>query len=1146
MSAYEHILDKLLRFTRKYYTKTLIRGILLFAAFGVLFFLLTLSVEYFLWLNSNGRLILLLGFLIIEAFLFYRFILIPVTYLLKIRKGISEKEASLIIGKHFPEVSDRLYNLLDLAEDKRETELLLASIEQRSRQLEEVPFHKAIDLRENLKYARYIIIPIVILAGIWISGNLSTFFSSYDRVVNYEVAYEPPAPFQFKLLTGDLSVLETEELEISLATEGDVQPEDVHIVIDGRKYLMQRAGNMFIYTFAPPLVSTEIYFEANDIRSANYYLEALKVPAIQDFKLRLEYPAYTEKQDEILNSTGNAVFPEGTKVSWEIRSINTEAIELVADDTTVVFTEIDNVFSLDKRIMSDLDYEITTSNSDAANYESLQYKFKVVKDNAPRIRVREILDSVQPNIKYYEGEASDDYKLTSLRLVCYPSGKESDSQVLVLDRPLNNFKQFYYTFPSGLNLEEGRNYDYYFEVVDNDALRGGKASRTEVFSTRVMNQNELGNKQLDFQKEIIDDFDRSVENYKKQEKSLREINQDQKEKNRLDFNDQNKIKEFLDKQEQQEKMMQKFSKQLKENLEQKDDSDQLNKLLKERLERQELEARKNEKLLEELKKVADKLEKEDLNKRLEELGKSQKNSERNLEQLLELTKRYYVTEKASQLSKDLEELAEKQKALSEKPSDSTTVDQQSELNKEFDELAKELDTLLKDNEKLKKPLPLKVSEEKKEGAQKDQQDALEELNNEKEQKEGGMEEEGEESKSNAAKKQRSASEKMQQMSQDLRESSSQMGGGSTITEDAEMLRQILDNLITFSFKQETLFEQLESKDLDISYFSEVVKEQNELSELFEHVDDSLFALSLRRAELSEFVNEQINEVYYNMDKSVESIVEGRIYQGVSYQQYVLTAANNLADFLADILDNMQQSMKSGSSSGGQGGDFQLPDIIRSQQQLGEKMGQMSGKGKSGKEGNENDGEGEDSKEGEQGEESKGAQEKGGEEEGKQGQKGNKEGEGGGDNQGDQQGMGSEEDLQEIYEIYKEQQRIREMLEKQLEDMIQGRDKQLAQRILRQMEEFENELLRSGVTERTVNRLNTIQHQLLRLKNAAMTQGEKQERQSDTNRKEFDNPITTKPKALDDLKNDIEILNRQALPLHQIYQEKVKDYFDSND
>ncbi len=62
--------------------------------------------------------------------------------------------------------------------------------------------------------------------------------------------------------------------------------------------------------------------------------------------------------------------------------------------------------------------------------------------------------------------------------------------------------------------------------------------------------------------------------------------------------------------------MQKFSKELRENLEEGDKDDKLNQLFRERLERQELEARKNEKLLDELNKVADKINKEDLAKRL--------------------------------------------------------------------------------------------------------------------------------------------------------------------------------------------------------------------------------------------------------------------------------------------------------------------------------------------------------------------------------------------------------------------------------------------------------------------------------------------------------------------------------------------------
>ncbi|MGB5691538.1 MAG: hypothetical protein WBM43_02920 [Flavobacteriaceae bacterium] len=1145
MTAYEHIIGKLLRFSRRYYAKVLIKGIILFLALGFLFFLATLSVEYFLWLNSTGRLALLVGFLTTEIYLLVRFIIIPVIYLLRIKEGITDRDASRIIGKHFSEVDDKLINLLELAEDRNKSELLLASIAQRSSELREIPFGKAIDLRESLKYVKYLLIPLALFLIIGISGNLSSFLGTYNRVVNYDVAYEPPAPFQFRVMAGDLSVLETEEVIVKVATEGDVKPDEIRIVIGERSNLMQNIDGVFQHTFSPPLTDAEFYFEANGFRSRTYQLEALQVPVIQDFKLVLKYPAYVNKASETLNSTGNATFPEGTRVTWEIAGLNTDEIALMEGDSIQLFEKKNELFSLARTVYNNLDYQLSTSNINARAFEKLNYRFKVIRDNMPSIKAREVIDSINPNVRYYSGETADDYQLVSLKLICYPINRTEERQEILLDRPFTNFKQFYYTFPSGLQLQEGEEYEFYFEVMDNDAIRGGKKVKSQLFRTRVLNNNELNNKQLDMQRSILDDLDRSMEGLKKQEKDLEEINRDQKEKNSLTFNDQNKIKEFLNKQERQEQMMQKFSRQLKENLEQGDKDEQLSKLLQERLERQEIEARKNEKLLDELKKIADKLEKEELTQRLEELGKSQKNSERNLEQLLELTKRYYVTEKASQLARELEEMAQLQEALSKARKDSVNLDSQEKINSDFEELTEELKELDKDNQKLQKPLPLPMDKNLEEGAKNDQKEAVEELN--REQEESSQNEENEEkqnSQSKAGKKQKSASEKIQQMSEELKASSAGASGGSSITEDAEMLRQILENLVTFSFKQESLFDQLEGRDLDITHFSSVVKKQKDLRDLFEHVDDSLFSLSLRRAELSEFVNEQIGEVYYNIDKSVESIVEGRIYQGVSYQQYVLTAANSLADFLANILDNMQQSMAAGAGSSGQGENFQLPDIIKGQQELGERMGQMQGQGQQGSKGKPENGEGskpgegaEDGQDGESGSGNKGEQGDGKEGEG-QGSRGKEEGQG--------QGMGTEENMAEIYEIYKQQQQLRQMLEKQLEDMLRTRDKQLTKKLLQQMEDFENDLLRNGITEKTINRANAIQHQMMRLENAALSQGKKEEREGKTNKEDFYNPITTKPKALEDLKMDIEILNRQALPLHRIYQQRVKEYFNAQD
>ncbi len=1159
MGYYNSILNKLNQFTKRYYTKMLVKGILLFSILGAVFFFIVLGVEYFLWLGSTGRLILLLLFIAVELFLLYKYIATPLFYLFRLKKGMSNKQASLLIGKHFSEVGDKLYNLLDLSEDKEQSELLLASIEQRSEKLNPVPFVKAVDFKENLKYAKYLIIPFLLFTLIWMSGNLSSFFGSYKRVVNYDMAYEPPAPFSFKLLTNELKVLDSESYTILVTTLGDVRPDVVFITVGGKKLLMQRQENGFQYTFTPPLVSTDFYFSANDIKSRNYHLTALKTPSIQNFEMVLNYPNYTNRPTEILKGTGNATFPEGTNVKWRIKGQNTKTIHLITNDTVQEFNEAADTFEFSRRVYSDLSYQLATSNTNVKHYEMLDYAFEVIGDEYPKIRAKQVLDSLNPNISYYAGEASDDYRISSIRLVCYPNNDPDTKQIVPLTTPNSNFEQFYYTFPSGLDLVDGVNYSFYFEATDNDAIHKGKTSKSQVFALSILDEDQLMNKQLEFQESILDNMDRSLERMKEQKEALRDINKEQKEKSSLNFSDQNQVKDFLKKQKQQENLMQKFSKQLKENLEKGEKDDQLSQLLKERLERQELEAKKNEKLLEELQKMADKIDKEELAKRLEELGKKQQNSERNLEQLLELTKRYYVTEKAAQLSRDLEKLAEKQDEEAEKKGEDKTKEEQEKLNKEFMELSEEMEGLKEDNADLKKPLKLDLGEEKQELIKEDQRSASEEL--ERKDSESNDSEKMNQAEQSASQKQKSAAQKMKELSEQLRQSSSAAGGDSGVTEDAEMLRQILDNLITFSFKQENLFDTLKEADENLSHFSGSVRKQQELKGLFEHVDDSLFALSLRRAELSEFVNEQITEVYYNIDKTLESMAESRLYQGVSYQKYVLNASNGLADFLAGILDNMQQSMQMGQGqSGNNERGFQLPDIIKSQEELQRKMEQMGqsgqgqpNQGQQGKEGQQGQGEksgqGEQSGEGQEGKSGQDGQqgENGrGQQEGMEGKKGQGKGQNEGGQGGQGQGGLSEQNLQELYEIYKEQQMIRERLENQLRDMIQKSDQQLARRLIQQMENFENDLIENGITRRTLSRMNNIRHQLLKLENAALKQGKKEQRESETNRKEFQNPITSKPPALEEYRNEIEILNRQDLPLLQIYRNKVKQYFQKDD
>ncbi len=60
-----------------------------------------------------------------------------------------------------------------------------------------------------------------------------------------------------------------------------------------------------------------------------------------------------------------------------------------------------------------------------------------------------------------------------------------------------------------------------------------------------------------------------------------------------------------------------------------------------------------------------------------------------------------------------------------------------------------------------------------------------------------------------------------------------------------------------------------------------------------------------------------------------------------------------------------------------------------------------------------------------------------------------------------------------------------------------------------MEDFENDLLENGITQRTRDKINFIEHQLLKLENAALKQGKKEERESNLIHNSFQNPVSNK-------------------------------------
>ena len=1135
MNNFKDIQSKLESFIRRYYTNELLKGAILFFAIGLLYFLFTLFIEHILWLNTTSRTVLFWLFIAVELGLLIKFIFIPLAKLFKLQKGINYEVASKIIGKHFPEVNDKLLNVLQLNENTSKSELLLASIDQKSSELKPIPFKLAVNFKNNIGYLKYAAIPIAILLLTFFTGNFDWFNDSYKRVVHYKTAYEPPAPFQFFVVNESLDAIENKDFKLIVKTTGEVTPESAQIIYNDETYfLQQKAVGEFEYVFTQPKDPITFQLLANDVTSKPYTIDVVETPSLLSFEMVLDYPGYTKKKDEILKSTGNALVPEGTRVKWQLKTKSTDEVFLYAKDTVGFSSDKAGVFEASKRVFSNFDYTLSTSNKNLKDYENLAFSIDVVKDEYPEINLKVEKDSLDLQTLYFYGQVSDDYGFNKLQLVYYPSENEKDKLFEAIPISNSNIAEFISAFPNNLNIEEGISYELYFQVFDNDIVNRFKSAKSNVFTYRKRTKDEETQKNLEEQNETIKDLNKSLEKFDEQEKKLEELTKTQKEKSNLNFNDKKKLESFFKRQKQQDEMMKNFNKKLKDNLEefQKDNpkEDQFKEDLKERLKDNEEKLKKDEKLLKEIEKLQEKINQEDLIKKLEELAKQNKNKKRSLEQLLELTKRFYVEKKLEKLRDDLEKLADEQEKLSDKSEEENTKEKQDDLNKQFEAFKKQIEELERDSKALKKPIEIPRDKLDEKEVEKEQQKASEELEK-KEQNEGseqGQKEPTEEQKQNlknAQKSQKKAAQKMKQMSKQM-QSSMQSGGGEQMQEDADVLRQILDNLVLFSFNQEALMDQFKSIEINHNKFATYLKKQNNLREHFEHIDDSLFALSLRQPKLSEQVNKEITEVYYNIDKALGLLAENQLYQGVSNQQFTVTAANNLADFLSNVLDNMQENMNMSAGKGGEG-DMQLPDIIMSQEQLNKMMEDGMKKGEQGKP-KEGEGkqEGQGEKEGEKGKEGKSGKE--GKEKGKEGQQTGGEGE------------GTNEDLNGLlYQIYQQQQQLRQALQDKLAK--EGKSGN-GDALVRKMEDIELDLLNKGFTQQTLQKMMELKHQLLKLENATFQQGEDNKRESETNNNRFDNNTNNQIPTAKQYFQTTEILNRQALPLQQVYKKKVQEYF----
>ncbi|NNF02638.1 MAG: DUF4175 domain-containing protein, partial [Bacteroidia bacterium] len=491
-SNYNLLIQKLDEFIRKFYKNQLIRGLIYSIALLTLFFISVTTFEYFAHLDTMPRTLLFYGFVIASMYVIGRFILFPLFKLYKLSATISHEQAARIIGNHFGNVEDKLLNILQLKKMENErnmqSDLINASIDQKIGDLKPVPFTAAIDLNRNKKYLRYLAVPMALLLVIVFAAP-SLLQDGTKRLVNHRTFYERPAPFQFEIQNDDLSVVQQEDFRLNIRIVGDEVPDKVYLQTESGQFRLVKESTVdFYHVFKNVQKTTEFKLSADDFASGTYTLKALPNPLVLNFKVKLTYPRYLNRNSESMGNTGDLIIPAGTKVNWEFNTLNTDQLKMIFADTTLIPKRSEeNKFVIDRRFLSHNNYSFVSSNDFLKSKDSILYAIHVIPDLYPTINVEQQRDSFSTKQIFFKGLIKDDYGFKDLKFVykyvnspdAIAKSDETFSEVIKINKTANQEQFFYYWDLNQMNIDPGDYLEYYFEVWDNDGVTGSKSARSQ-------------------------------------------------------------------------------------------------------------------------------------------------------------------------------------------------------------------------------------------------------------------------------------------------------------------------------------------------------------------------------------------------------------------------------------------------------------------------------------------------------------------------------------------------------------------------------------------------------------------------------------------------------------------------------------------
>lgn len=926
MSARQVLIEKIERFVRKFYANRLIQGVLMGAALWIVFYLLVNALEYFSWFSPRMRFVLFLLLLAGSAAVLAFYVVVPLVNLIRFRKKMTHEQAALLIGRFFPEVQDKLLNTLQLtgavdserggSEANLSEDLLLATIEQRTRQLAPLRFSDAVDLKGNLRYLYAFLALLAVLVALVVF--LPRFaVQPAQRILSYEQEFEKPLPFSVSFSDEALETTQGSDVRFAIHVEGSRIPDAFYVKSPSGQQIFDKISvNDYTYTFKNLFNDLSFQVVGGDYISKPLSITVHPNPVLLSYQCRVSYPAYIHRPAEVFRGKTRLMVPQGSKLGFDFMLRDCDTAYVWRDSTVTSLAVEQNQVTVLMTAAQSTGFDFGCRNAWSEGFDLLRFTVDVIPDAYPDIRVESFNEELSDRV-YYSGLLTDDYGFS--KLVCHceilqPSARKLDLPV-AFDRSTSKTSFFYTIQLDSIGVLPGQQLEVCFEVWDNDGFHGPKSKRSEVFTYHKPSTAALDSIAEQKENDIMDRMAQNANEADQVKKDIERMLQELTSKKEIDWTDKEKIKELLQKEAQIEDEWNKLQEEQEQLNEFMENHDLTNEELLKKQERinelfEEVVSDELKRLMDEIEKLLDEMPRDKMQNLLRDMQKNNQKMQDMLDRNLSLLEQL-------KMEKDLNELMDQLNELGDALSTDTDSLSAEEGKEAFEELMQTLDSLMERNEQLTDPFSI--------------------------QKDEAMEQSIEDDLDKGDKK--GAGGKMKQMADQMM-MDMMMGGMEQMAEDAHLVRVLLENVVRASHQQEALMDALGGMRPDDPSLRDKIATQKELSANFSMVEDSLRAMARRQPSIQNFVFDELATIDHQTELALKNMNDLHFSIAVNYQHHALQSMNNLSLMLAESLDQMDQMMMMAGSKqscsrpqqGKQGKSMQQMQEL--QKQLGQQLQKM--------------------------------------------------------------------------------------------------------------------------------------------------------------------------------------------------------------